>query len=451
MTDPWKTLDALIDENNPDGIQALLEELPPMETARAVSRLDDDQRRELVELLDPENAAGLLLDLPGEQAADILEDTAADHAADILEEMSAPDQADLLSEVDPAQAEAILGAMSETDGAAARQLLQYPDDTAGAWMDPRFLAFHEGMAVQDVIDDLRKNVEMYSDYEVQYAYVVGEDGRLVGVLRLRDVLMTRPSASVRAIMVPEPLSIAASASLDELRDFYKEHTSFLGVPVVDDAGRLVGIVSRSSVKEAEEDQATNAFLKVSGVVGGEEFRSMPLLRRSARRLSWLGPNVALNIVAASIIALFQDTLQAAIALAVFLPIISDMSGCSGNQAVAVSIRELALGLIRPNEFARVFMKEIGLGAINGLTLGLLLGGVAFLWKTNLYLSLVVGGALALNTILSVLLGGLVPLLLRRFNVDPALASGPILTTVTDMCGFFLVLGLATLALSHIAV
>jgi magnesium transporter len=250
-------------------------------------------------------------------------------------------------------------------------------------------------------------------------------------------------------MVANPVSIPASTSLDELRDFYTEHASFLGVPVTDEAGRLVGIVSRSSVKEAEEEQATDAFLKVSGVIGGEEFRSMPLFRRSARRLSWLAPNVALNIAAASIIALFQDTLQAVIALAVFLPIISDMSGCSGNQAVAVSIRELSLGLIRPNEFYRVFVKEVGLGAINGVALGVLLGGVAFLWKANIYLSLVVGGALALNTILSVLLGGIVPLLLRRMHIDPALASGPILTTVTDMCGFFLVLGLATISLSHI--
>ena len=449
MSEPWMDLYPLIDRNDRDGIQAFLDSLPPMETARAVSRLSDEQRTKLVQILDPEDAAELLLDLPDEQAADILEDTLTDHAADILEKMSASEQADLLAEVNDSHAEAILDAMSEKDGAVARQLLQYPEDTAGGLMETQFLAFRESMRVQEVIDDLRKNVESYSDYEVQYAYVVSSDGRLVGVLRLRDILMTMPSAPIHTIMVAQPLAVPARTSLDELRDFYKEHASFLGIPVTDDEEHLVGIVSRSSVKEAEEDQATSAFLKISGVVGGEEFRSMPLVQRSARRLSWLGPNIILNIAAASIIALFQDTLQAVIALAVFLPMISDMSGCSGNQAVAVSIRELALGLIRPTEFAHVFLKEIGIGLINGLVLGSVLGFVAVLWQGNVYLGLVVGAALALNTLLSVLLGGLVPLLLRRVGVDPALASGPLLTTATDMCGFFLVLGLATLALPQL--
>jgi magnesium transporter len=145
----------------------------------------------------------------------------------------------------------------------------------------------------------------------------------------------------------------------------------------------------------------------------------------------------------------QDTLQAAIALAVFLPIVSDMSGCSGNQAVAVSIRELALGLVRSTEFLRVLLKEAGLGLLNGLLLGTLLGTAAFIWKGNICLSLVVAAALAANTLLSVLLGGLVPLFLKRMKVDPALASGPILTTVTDMCGFFLILSLAGMVLGYL--
>jgi magnesium transporter len=178
---------------------------------------------------------------------------------------------------------------------------------------------------------------------------------------------------------------------------------------------------------------------------------MPLLARSTGRLSWLSVNVFLNILAASVIAIYQDTLAHAIILAVFLPIISDMSGCSGNQAVAVSIRELTVGLVKPHELLHVLGKEIGLGAINGVALGLLLGGAAFLWKENPYLGLVVGGSLALNTIVAVALGGLLPLILRGLKFDPALASGPILTTVTDMCGFFILLQLASATLPHLAV
>jgi magnesium transporter len=173
---------------------------------------------------------------------------------------------------------------------------------------------------------------------------------------------------------------------------------------------------------------------------------MPLFRRSSRRLSWLSINIVLNIVAASIIALYQDTLEKAIVLAVFLPIISDMSGCSGNQAVAVSIRELTLGLVRPREIWRVLSKEASIGIINGVVLGCLLGGTALLWKGNPYLGLVVGASLAANTLVAVSFGGLVPLILRAMKTDPALASGPLLTTITDMCGFFFVLSFASFLL-----
>ena len=176
---------------------------------------------------------------------------------------------------------------------------------------------------------------------------------------------------------------------------------------------------------------------------------MPLLVRSGRRLSWLSLNIILNIIAASVIAMYQDTLAAAIALAVFLPMVSDMSGCSGNQAVAVSMRELSLGLVRPVELLWVLTKEAGVGIINGLSLGCLLGAVAYVWKGNAFLGLVVGGAMALNTLVAVSLGGMIPLVLKRMKLDPALVSSPLLTTVTDMCGFFFVLSFASLVLDKL--
>ena len=178
---------------------------------------------------------------------------------------------------------------------------------------------------------------------------------------------------------------------------------------------------------------------------------MPVWLRSRRRLSWLSVNIVLNVAAASVIAVYQETLQAAIALAIFLPMISDMSGCSGNQAVAVSLRELSLGVLRPNEFLRVWLKEASLGVINGIALGVLIGVVAAVWQGSVALGFVVGGALALNTLVAVSIGGTVPLLIRRLGQDPALASGPVLTTVTDVCGFFLALSFATLALDALRV
>jgi len=197
------------------------------------------------------------------------------------------------------------------------------------------------------------------------------------------------------------------------------------------------------------EDSERMYREAQGIIGGEELRSMPLLLRARRRLSWLSVNIVLNIIAASVIALHQDTLEAVIALAVFLPIISDMSGCSGNQAVGVSMRELTLGLVRPTELWRTLMKEVSVGLINGFVLGVLIGGVALVWQGNIYLGLVVGSALMLNTIVAVAIGGSVPLVLKRFKTDPAIASGPILTTITDMCGFFIVLNFASLMLSRL--
>jgi magnesium transporter len=212
---------------------------------------------------------------------------------------------------------------------------------------------------------------------------------------------------------------------------------------------LVGVVLRRDLREEETDKANLELLEVQGIVGGEELRTMPILERSKRRLSWLSVNILLNIMAASVIAFYQDTLSSVIALAVFLPIVSDMSGCSGNQAVAVSLRELALGVVKPFEVMRVWWQEVWVGVVNGIVLGILLGTAAWIWKGNIYLGLVAGGALAINTIIAVSLGGTIPLILKQFKVDPALASGPLLTTITDMVGFFLTLSFANLAMNHL--
>ena len=239
------------------------------------------------------------------------------------------------------------------------------------------------------------------------------------------------------------------APLRELVPFFEQEHVY-GVPVVDGHGVLVGLLRRAAVEEAVAEQSEEDFRATQGIVGGEELRSMPLSVRSRRRLSWLTVNILLNVLAASVIAVHQDTLEAVIALAVFLPIISDMSGCSGNQAVAVSMRELTLGVAHPADLGRVILAEAKLGLINGIALGVLIGLVAWAWKGNAWLGLVVGAALALNTVVAVCIGGGVPLLLKRLGRDPALASGPILTTITDMCGFLLVLTMAAGVLAKLS-
>ena len=315
-------------------------------------------------------------------------------------------------------------------------------------MVKEFLAYTDGFTVAEVIHELRVNADRYRHYQVQYVYVVTNANQLVGVLRLRDLLLADAEEPVGKLMIESPSTVSDDATLDQLREFFDAH-GILGVPVVDKGSRLLGVVQRTAVEEALADRNAEEYRKAQGIIR-EELRSMPVMVRSRRRLSWLSVNILLNVVAASVIAFYQETLSQVIALAVFLPIISDMSGCSGNQAVAVSMRELALGLIRPNEVMRVWLKEVTVGLLNGVALGLLIAVVATMWKGNAWLGVVVGTAMALNTLLAVSIGGTLPLLIRRMDMDPALASGPILTTITDMCGFFLVLGLATLMLPWLA-
>lgn len=434
-------LPRLVQENDAQAIELLIEKHSTAELARAVGRLDDEERGKLIDLIDASVAADLLEQLPVVQAVQLLEEAEPDQAAAVVDELPSDLQADLLGDLDHEDAEAILRHMLPAEALAARQLKNYAEDEAGGLMVTELLRYPEQWTVNEVVADLQAGADEYRDYQIQYAYVCTLQGKLLGVLRLRDLLLGDRSRTIRDIMIPNPWSVSDHLQLDELHGFFQQH-HFLGVPVISDDGLLVGVVQRADVDQAWIERQDRSMLRRQGIVSGEEIRSMPLWERASGRLSWLSLNVVLNLMAAAIISHFESTLAAAIALTAFLPIISDMSGCSGNQSVAVSIRELMLGIVNTGDVIQVWLKEISIGLINGLAVGALLGGIAWFWKGNMVLGIVVGGALFLNTLVAVSIGGIVPLVLRRFGRDPAVASGPLLTTVTEMCGFFLVLSLA---------
>ncbi len=426
-----------------DTVANLTTALAPRDLRRLFGTIDLDQQANLLAMLEPEEGAEILNHLAEAQATDLLEFLPAEDAADLIELLPSPDGGDLIRSLDVGGQD-VLGKV-ENDMGRIRLQANYPEDTAGALMEQHSLSIPDHETVGTVLDILAERGEGYREREVQYIYAVNPDGVLTGVLPLRNLVMTPRGKAVSSAMIKDAASVEDQTGLLELSEKFEER-KFLGLPVTDAAGRLLGVVTRSAVQKAVAEGASDDYLKAAGIVGGEELRSMPTLERSRRRAGWLLPNIALNLVSASVIAFFQDTLEAVIALAVFLPIVSDMSGCSGNQAVAVSVRELTLGILRQGDYLRVVAKEAMVGVLNGLALGLVLGIVAFLWKHDLALSFVVGTALAINTLVSVTLGGIIPLALRRFGADPALASSPILTTCTDMCGFLLVLGIATVVL-----
>lgn len=447
--DPWKTLGLLVEGRDRGKIREFLSALAVEETALVISRLESAGLDRLLDLLDRQTTVMLITRLPDAQARGILERLPAASAARIVESLPEERHSGLIRKLGDKEAAAVLDAMDPEQSHKLRERIEYEQGSAGDLMTSKIVSYRQLMTVGEVLWDLAQSARQYAEIDVQYIYVVSRTRHLRGVLRLRDLVMTDHNELVRDIMIQNPLSVRNDQPLEELKQVFAGHR-FLGVPVVDASGRLLGLLSRNAVQSAAEKKDKNSFLMLSGIIGGEETRNMSIGSRSVRRLSWLIPNILLNIVAATIIAMFEDTLEAVIALAVFLPIVSDMSGCSGNQAVAVTMREVTLGLLKPSEVFRVFRKECGLGILNGLVLGLVLGSLAALWRENAYFGLVIGGALMLNTVISVIMGGLVPLGLKRMKIDPALASNPILTTATDMTGFFLVLSFANLMLDKIS-
>ncbi len=441
---PWNDLETLVAKRDENGVLAFLAALPPADVARAISRLSETGRGQLLTLIEAHEAADLLEELPDEQSADLIEDLPAEYAAAIVEKLDSDHRADILGEMTERDAEAILGEMAPGDAAEARRLMEHEPDTAGGLMITEFLVYSQGLCVSDVFDDLRGHAQEYSDYAVQYAYVQNESSRLVGVLRLHDLVLAPGDKPLNEVMIANPISVLVDTPLEELEQHF-DRFQFAGLPVVEHDGKIVGIVQRVDVEEALSERAEKVFMRFSGIFGRDEMRHLPLLNRSMGRVWWLAINLVLSFVSASMIIVFEDTVNELIALAAIMTVQSNVCGISGNQAVAVSIREMTLGLIYPRDVFRVMYKEIAVGLVNGLCIGLLLGGIVYLWKHDLVFAGVVAVALNLNMVIAVILGGCIPLLARRVGLDPAVAS-PMLTTLTDICGFFLTLFLATMIL-----
>jgi len=448
---PWIELENLVAESNGDALHEYLDTLSSAEIARSISRLEEETQATLLTILEPEDAADLLEELPDAQGADIIEDLPAEQAAAIVDEMDSDHRVDLLGDMDESDAEAILAKMDPEEAQEARELLQYDPDTAGGIMVTEFVVYPHTLTVGDVLNDLRTNAEAYSDYGVQYAYVQSDTSTLIGVLRLRDLVLSLSSKPIRELMIVNPISVLDDAPLEELEQTF-DRFMFSGLPVVSHQGKLVGVVMRSDAEVAQTERSDRTFMRFSGIIGGEELRTKPLGERTAQRLCWLVINLLLSLAAIVLIDRFKPTIESHLALAALLPVLANLCGCSGNQAIAVSIREMTLGLITSKDVFRVIRLEWFLGLINGIVVGVLLSffmvlggqlGIIDPVNSPIIFGVVVGLSFALNTVLAVALGGAIPLVLKRLDVDPAVAAAPIMTTIVDICGFFIILMLAS--------
>jgi len=444
-------LEALIQAGDGEAIIGFLHLLPPEDTAYTLSHISEESRTSLFQRLSsaaPELGADLLEHFVDEYAAGVIEQLEPSEAAALVDEMNSDEQADILSELHEDDAEAILKAMDPAEAKDARERLGYDDDVAGGLMITEYLVYNEGQTVQEVTTNLHEHADEYAEYEVRYVYVVDEAGRLTGVVPMRSLVLVPGIRKIQAQQIRQPVTVTVQTTLDDLHDLF-DRVDFSAVPVIETDGKLVGVVQRASVQEAIGERESDQFLKFGGIIGGEELRSMTVASRALRRLAFLLPILGLMLMSASIIAHFKDTVQALPILAAFLPVVGGLCGSGGNQAVAVSIRELSLGLIGPGDFVRVMVKEASVAVFIGLGLGLVLGLVVLAWQHNLNLALVLGVSIPLVIVVALCLGGTVPVLLRKIGIDPAMASGPVVTTIVDLVSYCIVLGFATLMIDKL--
>lgn len=450
--DAIEQIEELIEAENASGLYAALKQLPPSETAYTISHLDDVLRPRLFALLlkaDAGFAADLLEHFGDTQAADLIAELHPEQAAVIVEEMDSDEQADVLSAVDEEAVEAILQELSPETAEDVRQRLSYAEDTAGGLMITEYLAYPAEEDVSHVRQDLRRNSDRYNEYEVRYVYTLDEQGGLVGVVPMRRLVMAHAGEPLRHATVNRPTTVQVDTHLEELEDLF-DRVDFNAVPVLDETGRLVGIVQRAAVQEAQKEAAEGRVGKLAGIIGGEERRSMPAGPRALRRLAFLLPVMGFTLLSASVVWIFQDTIERFPALAAFLPVVAGLCGSGGGQSVAVSIRELSLGLLRVGDMRYVLWKELLVAIIMGSSLGCLMFLITWFWEGHLEMALVVGGSLAMVMVVATSVGGAVPVILRGMGLDPAMLSMPLVQTMIDLTAFFTVLSLATLVLARLA-
>jgi magnesium transporter len=431
----------------PEVAPIALEEFLPLhaaDLADRLQRLDPAEARAILQQLPPEKSAATLAEMEEDRLPDLLDAFAPAQLAGLLHRLPPADAADVLPHVSPSRRRETMAAFPAETADAIRALLKYPDDTAGGIMSNRFIALREDMTIDEVRTMLRARAQEERIDDVAYFYVIDTEQRLLGIVSLRDLVFRRAERRMVEIMTREVRFAHATDDQEELARKF-EHYHYLGLPVLDAAGKIVGVVKASDALEVARKEATEDMQLMVGL-SGEERALTPWRVSIRRRLPWLFINLATAFLAAATVGLFEDTIARWTALVVFLPIVAGQGGNAGMQTLTIIIRDLALGELAPGDGRKVLLKEITLGLLNGAAVGVTVGLIGWWWKGSAVLGLVAGGAMVLNQLAAAFAGVMIPLGLRSLKLDPALASSIVLTTVTDVTGFFVFLGLAVIAL-----
>jgi magnesium transporter len=344
----------------------------------------------------------------------------------------------VLQHLEKGKQEAALAALPESKARQLRELMLYSAESAGGMMEPRVASIPSDINVQAAIAILRRAPRQ----TLYYLYVTDRDGRLAGVLNMRNLLLASPKDSIASLMFHEILSVPATMDREDVLNLIRRHR-FLALPVVDDEGRLLGVIKHDEALRAGQLEAFEDIQKMVGA-GGDERALSPVSTVVKRRLPWLYVNLITAFVAAAVVGIFEGTIQKVTALAILLPIVSGQGGNTGAQALAVVMRGLALREILSGTAKRVIIKEVVAGLLNGFAIAVVTAFAVWVWSQSMGLSLVIGLAMIVNMVAAGLSGAAIPIILRALKRDPAQSSSIFLTTVTDVVGFASFLGFAAI-------
>ena len=443
QTAPQAGVDLLHEALNVEDIEAarrLVKGLHPSEVADFIERLPARERGGVRALLDPTQEGAVLAHMQDTVRADVLEQMRPTDVADATRTLAADDVADILQDLPNEVADTILQAMDAQNRQRLADVLTYPEDTAGGLMDTDVVSVRADVSL-DVVARYLRRLGQIPD-QTDNLMVVDRDNQYLGVLPLAELLV-RPAQSPVADWMQDEISLSARLPATDVARLF-EQRDLVSAAVVDEAGKLLGRITIDDVVDVIQEEAEQALRSMAGL--GEDDMFSPVIASARRRAVWLGINLLTAFLAAWVIGRFAETIRELVALAVLMPVVAGMGGIAGSQTLTIAIRGIALGQLVKSNIRPLLEKELAVGLVNGVIWSAVVALIVVVWFGDFSLGLIIGVAMIINLLVAALAGALIPVVLKRYGIDPAIAGGVILTTVTDVVGFMTFLGLATIFL-----
>jgi len=437
-----RLLSDALDSGRLGPVRRLVNTLSPAEIGNLLESLPPAKRVVVWGLVDPEDDGEVLVHVGDEVRESLLAAMDTDEIVAAVEDLDIDDLADLVEDLPDTVIDEVLKSMDRENRERLEQVLSYPEDTAGRLMNPDVVTVRADATIDVVQRYLRLRGELPE--HTDHLYVVSRRHQYLGRIALAALLTHEPGTPINRLIDDEQPPLGVEESANDVARQFTDH-DWISAPVVDDNNILLGRITIDDIVDIIREQAEHQALGAAGLDEDDDLFS-PVRRAFRRRIIWLGINLGTAFLAAGVIGRFEGAIEKIVALAILMPIVAGMGGNAGIQVLALMIRGLALGQIGASNVGVLLRKELSIALINGLALGLVLGVVVWLWFRDVGLSMVIGSALTINLLFAATAGVLVPLTLKRLGFDPALSGGVILTTVTDVMGFLVFLGLATLIL-----